>query len=225
MEKALLQEALKTTNADIYEDEDFLELIDRFNCRSRVQPVNIYGVVPELAQQELIQKPYLMVCTWTNTLKWGKDFDWHENVITFYAKVKPTTKRLRELFYSNPKTEGNRASYRFFMQYIRSLEDFESTKLLWFFTGSDTIIIENIEVPFSAMEGLARRPIIHTCAPMLELPNSYRNVCELREEFTSVMNAGDTETDSLWKLQKLGLNWKEGNHLFLPSTCAYFVFF
>ena len=47
------------------------------------------------------------------------------------------------------------------------------------------------------MEGLARRPIIHTCAPMLELPNSYRNVCELREEFTSVMNAGDTETDSL----------------------------
>ena len=32
MEKALLQEVLKTTNADIYEDEDFLELLDRFNC-------------------------------------------------------------------------------------------------------------------------------------------------------------------------------------------------
>ena len=33
MEKALLQEALKTTNVDIYQDEDFLELLDRFNCR------------------------------------------------------------------------------------------------------------------------------------------------------------------------------------------------
>ena len=43
MEKALLQEALKTTNADIYEDEDFLELLDRFNCRSRVHPLKIYG--------------------------------------------------------------------------------------------------------------------------------------------------------------------------------------
>ena len=42
MEKALLQEALKTTNADIYEDEDFLELLDRFNCRSRVHPLNVY---------------------------------------------------------------------------------------------------------------------------------------------------------------------------------------
>ena len=42
MEKALLQEVLKTTNADIYEDEDFLELLDRFNCRSRVHPLNVY---------------------------------------------------------------------------------------------------------------------------------------------------------------------------------------
>ena len=61
------------------------------------------------------------------------------------------------------------------MQYIRSLEGFESTKLLRFLTGSDIIIIENLEVSFSAMEGLSRRPIAYTCAPMLELPNSYRN--------------------------------------------------
>ena len=79
-----------------------------------------------------------------------------------------------KLFYSDPKNERDRASYRFFMQYIRSL-GFESTKLLRFLTGSDIIIIENIEVSFSAMEGLARRPIANTCAPMLELPNSYRN--------------------------------------------------
>ena len=57
------------------------------------------------------------------------------------------------------------------MQYIRSLGDFESTKFLRFLTGSDIIIIENTEVSFSAMEGLATRPIAHTCARMLELPN------------------------------------------------------
>ena len=85
-----------------------------------------------------------------------------------------------KLFYSDPKNERDRASYRFFMQYIRSL-GFESTKLLRFLTGSDIIIIENIEVSFSAMEGLARRPIANTCAPMLELPNSYRNFWECWE--------------------------------------------
>ena len=67
VEKALLQEALKATNADIYENEDFLELLDHFSCRSRVHTLNVYGVVLEVAQQELIQKSYLMVCTWTNT--------------------------------------------------------------------------------------------------------------------------------------------------------------
>ena len=45
MEKVLLQEALKTTNAGIYEDEDFSELLDRFNCQSRVHPINVCGVV------------------------------------------------------------------------------------------------------------------------------------------------------------------------------------
>ena len=83
------------------------------------------------------------------------------------------------------------------MQYIRSLEDFESTKLLRFLTGSDIMIIENIEVSFSTMESLARRPIAHTCAPMLELPNSCQNVCELREEFTIILNAEDIGTDSI----------------------------
>ena len=147
-----------------------------------MHPLNVYVVVPELAQQQHIQKPYLMVCTWTNTskyLKTIKDFDVPESVIKFYAKVKPATKRLAKLFYSDPKSEGDRTSYRFFMQFIRSLEDFESTILLQFLTVSDIIIIKNIEVSFSAMEGLARRPIAHTCAAMLELPNSYRNFSEL----------------------------------------------
>ena len=83
------------------------------------------------------------------------------------------------------------------MQYIGSLKDFESTKLLRFLTGSDIIITENIEVSFSATEGLGRRPIAHTCAPLLKLPNSYRNFCELREEFTSILNAGNIGTDSI----------------------------
>ena len=105
-----------------------------------------------------------MVFSWTNTLKYLKplkDFDKLGSVITFYAEVKTKTKRLAKLCYSDPKSEGDRLPYRFFMQYIRNLEDFESTKLLRFLTCSDIIIIENIELSFSAMEGSPRRPIVH----------------------------------------------------------------
>ena len=75
------------------------------------------------------------------------------------------------------------------MQYIRKVEDFESTKLLQFLMGSNIIIIKNIEVSFSPMKGSARQPISRTCLPMLALPNSYRNFCELWEEFTNILNA------------------------------------
>ena len=96
------------------------------------------------------------------------------------------------------------------------------TKLLRFLTGSDIIIIENTEVSFCAMQGLARRPITHTCAPVLELPNSYRNFCELREEFTSILiECWKYGNQFHVKIVEVGLKLKrEGNHLFLASTCA-----
>ena len=73
--------------------------------------LNVYGVLLELAEQELIQKPYLMVYIWTNTLRYLKtlkDFDTPESDIKFY--VKPITKRMVKRFYSDPKSEGDRAS-------------------------------------------------------------------------------------------------------------------
>ena len=70
-------------------------------------------------------------------------------------------------------------SHIYFMQYIRKVEDFESTKLLQFLMGSNIIIIKNVEVSFSPMKCSARQPIARTCVPMLALPNSYRNFCEL----------------------------------------------
>ena len=48
---------------DIYTDDEFLDTLDRFDCRSRVHPINVYSVILEIAKQELIQKPYVMVCS------------------------------------------------------------------------------------------------------------------------------------------------------------------
>ena len=50
--------------------------------------LNVYGVLRELAEQELIQKPYLMVYTWTTTLtylKTLKDFDTPESELNFMS--------------------------------------------------------------------------------------------------------------------------------------------
>ena len=56
-------------------------------------------------------------------------------------------------------------------------------------TGSDVILVDKIAVEFVACSTIARRPIVHTCAPMMELPSSYASYCEFREEMQNILNA------------------------------------
>ncbi len=43
-------------------------------------------------------------------------------------------------------------------------------KMLRFVTGSDIICVNKVEVLFTPVDGLARRPAVHTGGPALELP-------------------------------------------------------
>ena len=46
----------------------------------------------------------------------------------------------------------------------------------------------NMPVSFVKMQDFQRRPIAHTCGPLLKISNTYRNFCELREEFQHVLS-------------------------------------
>ena len=60
-----------------------------------------------------------------------------------------------------------------------------------YYTGSDVISVDRITVEFVACSTIARRTIVHTCAPVMELPSSYANYCEFREEMENILNACD----------------------------------
>ena len=56
-------------------------------------------------------------------------------------------------------------------------------KFLRFTTGMDILVGKNIEVTFIKCEGLGARPIAHTCRPVLEIPSTYSNYVEFREDY------------------------------------------
>lgn len=56
-----------------------------------------------------------------------------------------------------------------------------------FVTGSDVISVDKIGIMFTVVDGLARRPVAHTCGPVLELPVTYGSYPELRTEFDSIL--------------------------------------
>ena len=93
---------------DEYTEEEFLDTMERLNCRGQVYPLNVYGVILELAKQELIQKPYIMVCSWKKhmyLLKRYDEFKSFETVQKFYKDCEPTTKKVLALLKADPKSE------------------------------------------------------------------------------------------------------------------------
>ena len=52
-----------------------------------------------------------------------------------------------------------------------------------FITGKVSVIVP----AFSALDGASRRPVAHTCGPLLEIPSSYQSYNELSEEFSELL--------------------------------------
>ena len=73
-------------------------------------------------------------------------------------------------------------------RYIRSLDGQGVSQFFSFLTGSNAITCESILVTISLLEGAAGRPIIRTCALLLELSSTYQSCSELAEEFSSLIN-------------------------------------
>ena len=43
MESKIVEAALRGNSPQIYDDDDFLDILDRFNCKSRVTIMNVMG--------------------------------------------------------------------------------------------------------------------------------------------------------------------------------------
>ena len=198
MDHEMVNSALQA-DFDTIRSDEFLDFLDRFNCRSHVTPLNVYGIILELSQQELVQKPYLMVSVWREVLsgmKTYEDFSSVCNIKKFYNKVQPTNRKVLQLLKAEPISDAERESYKFLQEYVRGLDKKELKVFLKFVTGSFIIIVKNIQVSFNNLQGAQRRPFVRTCTPMIELPATYRNFCELREEFSNILKSSQWEFDT-----------------------------
>ena len=120
---------------DVYTEEEFLDTMERLNCRSQVHSLNVYGVILELAKQDLIQKPYIMVCSWKkhmNLLKRYDEFKSFETLQKFYKDSEPTIKKFLALLKANPQSDSERECLKYLQRYIRGLDKVFLLKFLRF---------------------------------------------------------------------------------------------
>ena len=73
-------------------------------------------------------------------------------------------------------------------QFVGSMRIDEVQRFLRFVTGSSMCSTNSILVTFNNQEGLARRPIAHTCGFTLELSTRYDAYSDFTEEFSLILN-------------------------------------
>ena len=197
VEEDLVKEYLKK---DCFPDDndELLDFLERFNCRSAVSSENLRKLLIEIANQELIQKPHVMISTWqpsVQELKQYPQFQSTSGIQGLYDTLKPTTKKVLEMLAAQPNTEAERDAFKFLQRYIRGLDNTKLIQFLRFTTASDILTTNKLEVAFTKLEGVGCRPIAQTCGPVLELPSTYANFVEVREQFNNILDKDTWEMD------------------------------
>ncbi|CAL8351969.1 unnamed protein product, partial [Boreogadus saida] len=189
-ERDLLATALKEDLDSDGQDELF-DLLDRMGVKTVPSRDNLKAVLLQVAHKQLIQTPKYALDNMSAVA--GKHLRTNlttpEKIQCMSADKKPTCRKVLKLIDATPVTPADRQALGFLQQYIRGLDEMGLRRLLRFVTGSDVICVTGIQVTFTALEGLARRPVAHTCGPLLELPSTYYSYPELHVEMENVLTS------------------------------------
>lgn len=172
-------------------NSDLMELLSSYNCHRIPNAENIQSIFCQLAHQELIQRPRYVANCWSPILQSFKAYDCFQsaaNLCAFYEEIKPTPKKVVKMLNASPTNDAERNTLEYLKRFIKSLGG-NISAFLQFTTGGSVILQgKQIEISFTQLNGLSRRPIAHTCGLLLEIPSTYQCYNELVEEFTAILH-------------------------------------
>ncbi|XP_035996096.1 uncharacterized protein LOC118563930 [Fundulus heteroclitus] len=186
-EQDVLKHALD--HFDTVDDDDLLEVLDRYECRKRVTAATLPDILAEISHKELVQKPMFVIDCWREVtqplihLKSGE-------LTKMYNDFKPTPKRVVGILnFPTEMTSKQAEVAQHLKRYVRELNEEKLGRFLRFCTGSDLLLSGIIEVEFTVQTSFTRRPIGHTCGMLLELSDSYDSFPDFRSEFNSILES------------------------------------
>ena len=169
------------------DQDDLLESLDLYECKSLTSPENIKAVILEIAHTHIIQKPMFVVNSMKQVVR-----ELHltnEILEDIYKRIVPTNKNVMKLFHFPDEMDPLQSEVsKHLKRYIRDLDPEKLKLFLRFCTGSNLLTMDKISVEFTVMHGIERRPIAHTCSCMLQLSKTYESFMEFRLEFDNVLS-------------------------------------
>ena len=200
-ERRVIEKCL-SGDLDFENEDEFKELLDVlkiYDCRASVKPENIEVVIQEIAHKEIIQKPQYVTDCWKDVLLALTDyFPTVDSLVDMYERIKPSVSKISKCIQSFPQSDAERECLGFLRRYIRGLDTYEKqATFVRFISGSELMLFDGIQVTFTDLSGLQRRPMARTCNTLLQLPSTYQSFPEMREEFNHILMADNWEMDMM----------------------------
>jgi hypothetical protein len=176
-----------------------LTILSGFDCREAPSADTFFPIIRDITNHLFIRKP----CAFINdvppshqgfwkAMNCGDFYDVYRSMQASPAKV---LRMLSEVTASTPQEE---AMLSYLRQYIGNMRQEELQTFLRFVTGSSVCTANPLVVTFNNLEGLARRPVAHTCGYTLELSTAYSSYSDFAQELSSILN-----TSHMWNMDAL----------------------
>lgn len=156
---------------------ELLEMLSSYDCRRQVNSENIVAIIEEIAHKELIQKPQYIADCWKGIISpLMPSFPNLESLSERYECLIPSVSKRLSCIEANPAKDGERQSLRFLQKYIKGLDTPQKLpNFVRFISGSESMLFAAIQMQFTELSGLGRRPIAHKCNTLLETSSTYQS--------------------------------------------------
>jgi len=178
--------------------DDLLTTLGGFGCREMPTPKNLQDIVRQVAKYLFVTKPAAGIAMINSGIPTAHLEFWSnkslQDLREIYRCLSVSRKKVLGLltvpYFSKPQEE---MVFGFLQAMIGIMSQKELRLFMRFVTGSSVCATSKIMVCFNSLDGVARRPIAHTCDSMLELPHTYINCDDLYNDFQSIFDATNEE--------------------------------
>ena len=140
-------------------------------------------MIIEIAHKELVQKPtYACDCRSPFLVPLKSHIPCNNVFFQIYDTLHPTVGKVCKLIEAEPKSPAENESLSHLKCWIKGLNMNDLKHFLRISTRCDTILVEEISISFTSSVGKSRAPVFHMCGAVIELPSTYNDFCDFREE-------------------------------------------
>lgn len=192
-ETSTLQRALNTQHFTPELQCELVSILGVHGCRSIPRPSNLKKLMVEAARYTFFMKPAASLQAINAGIPSEHRPFWNSITVqklhAVYMSLSVTVSKVLELLEEPTLvTEGQQLVWQYLKSYVGNMQNEELRMFLRFITGSFVIVVPKISVTFNTLDGLARRPLSHTCSATLDLPSTYTSLPEFSSEFRAILS-------------------------------------